>query len=718
MNWAVLFGAMLLQGEAQNLAPPVIDVNRAIDRGIENLRRHQGTDGRWSFNEYALGATALVGLSFLENGVSPADPAIQSAYRFVKSQAATNNRTYEIGLAIVFLGRFGAREDWPLILRLANRLLLGQQRDGGWVYFCPLDESAEQRREVPRDLPRGDGDSDNSNTQFAVLGLWAASRYGAAIDAALELVNQRFRTSQTGAGGWGYRRRDGEAEPGSMTAAGLYCLAVVAADAARRGGKSGQTTTPAPAVADALAQDAAFQKGLERVSHYASRAGDRSVPYFLWSIERLGVTLRVRKFGVTDWYAVAARSLLASQRPDGSWTHNFGAVPDTALALLVLRKANLGRDMYHLLTGDPTKPFVLIARDVERAFETLDAAVAASQAGNVIEIRGYGPYPVAGVAIRHPLSIRSGDGFDATLAFPAAPTDVGNPDMGSRMLVVRGGRLIVEGVRMQVDPSPQQPGPISAVVVESGEFRAVNCTFSQSNGPPASAITLQKDSVVALRNCALIGFASAIHSLDAGKQSLDLTNCLVHGVIGLQAAGKSAGSCDVRWLRNSFDVVEVVHLAEMPGRISFIAEHNVLRARAFSAQTMVPNAAAARTWQGLTNVFDLQTWLAATDRPAVGDLVSWRQRWKSAEIESETAAAGFAVGHAHEEYRHDANPTDWRRAESAEARDSTAMPTFGCDTFLTGAGQAYPRFKGSIAYDAWRGCLPTSGHRAVSGTAP
>src|SRR5207302_4089676 len=50
----------------------------------------------------------------------------------------------------------------------------------------------------------GGGGGDNSNTQFAILGLWAARRHGVPVEKALARADSRFRTSQNGDGGWGY----------------------------------------------------------------------------------------------------------------------------------------------------------------------------------------------------------------------------------------------------------------------------------------------------------------------------------------------------------------------------------------------------------------------------------------------------------------------------------------------------------------------------------
>ncbi len=71
--------------------------------------------------------------------------------------------------------------------------------------------------------------SDNSNTQFAILGLWAASRHGLPLERSLALVAQRFRKSEARKGGWSYHfavPTPNAAVTPSMTGAGLLALAV------------------------------------------------------------------------------------------------------------------------------------------------------------------------------------------------------------------------------------------------------------------------------------------------------------------------------------------------------------------------------------------------------------------------------------------------------------------------------------------------------------
>jgi hypothetical protein len=198
-------------------------------------------------------------------------------------------------------------------------------------------------------LSSAGGRSDNSNTQFAVLGLWAAGRHGLPLGRPLALVVQRFRTSQTAAGGWGYLYQDGgwSATP-SMTCVGLLGLAV------------GHGLVAPTAVAKDRPKDAAVEKGLQALSQHIgkplgavpkpTRKGTSPINlYFLWSLERVGVLYNLRTIGGKDWYAWGAELLVERQQDDGSWSdggyHGSTPVLDTCLALLFLKRANLATDL-------------------------------------------------------------------------------------------------------------------------------------------------------------------------------------------------------------------------------------------------------------------------------------------------------------------------------------------------------------------------------------
>jgi hypothetical protein len=356
--------------ERQGWLPPAEQarVDGAIDRGVRYLQETQARGGTWVPGApHHVGLAALPGLTLLECGVPADDGRVRKAARHVRAAVPQLRQTYDLALAVLFLDRLGRPQDRPILQTLALRLVAGQTPAGGWTYQCPalaaddelaLLEALRQTRprnpeasralaQLPpalRDLPAlqppavaqrlPDRDhSDNSNTQFAVLGLWAAARHDLPLERALALVAQRFRVSQGPAGGWDYRYAvRGKTLTPSMTAAGLLGLAV---------GHGLAVPADGPAV------DPAVEKGFRALGRFV---GDRPADLcFLWSLERVGVLYNRRTIGGEDWYRWGAAMLLDAQADDGSWAVGGypGARPvtDTCFALLFLKRANLATDL-------------------------------------------------------------------------------------------------------------------------------------------------------------------------------------------------------------------------------------------------------------------------------------------------------------------------------------------------------------------------------------
>jgi hypothetical protein len=211
-------------------------------------------------------------------------------------------------------------------------------------------------------FPQNDG-SDNSNTQFATLALWAAGRYELPTERALALLDKRFRTSQAPDGHWGYNYSPGGG-PGTpaMTGVGLLGLAVghgltasadkedrrpsVADPAIEKGIKAlaaniGAPDAPPPPKAPKLPL-------LPRVRPPAPAHSNINM-YFMWTVERVAVLYNVETLDGKNWYGWGSELLVGSQTGDGFWNtgnyHGATHIIDTSLALLFLKRANLARDL-------------------------------------------------------------------------------------------------------------------------------------------------------------------------------------------------------------------------------------------------------------------------------------------------------------------------------------------------------------------------------------
>ncbi len=203
-----------------------------------------------------------------------------------------------------------------------------------------------------KDMPRSD-QTDNSNTQFAILGVLAATRHGVPTDRAMGLIVQRFRTSQNSDGTFGYHYNRGGGVGGghtpSMTGAGLLGLAVT------HGLTAGMKME---GMAAKGVQDKHIQKALTALSQFIERPLGKPVGlkgrspvnlYFLWTVERVGMLYGLAKINDKDWYHWGAELLLDAQQKNGSWM--VGMYPgsmsttDTCFALLFLKRANLAKDL-------------------------------------------------------------------------------------------------------------------------------------------------------------------------------------------------------------------------------------------------------------------------------------------------------------------------------------------------------------------------------------
>ena len=188
-------------------------------------------------------------------------------------------------------------------------------------------------------MSRGDN-TDNSNTQFATLGLWAAGRHGVPMERALARLGQRFQVSQTPHGGWDYHflyRPQGGPEGPAMTGAGLLGLAV----------GHGVTADLKGADVQAAGEDPQVERGMKALAGYISNQPNGL--YFMWSVERVGMLYGRKTIGDKEWYPWGVDFLLPGQQGDGSWRSGgyWGATPitDTCFALLFLKQANLARDL-------------------------------------------------------------------------------------------------------------------------------------------------------------------------------------------------------------------------------------------------------------------------------------------------------------------------------------------------------------------------------------
>jgi hypothetical protein len=225
----------------------------------------------------------------------------------------------------------------------------------------------QEPKTIPNDKsdPEGEpnglfkGTTDNSNTQFAIVALAVSRRWEVPIERSMALVLRRFETSQDAGGGWNYPYKPGGVgEKNTMNCAGLIGLAVAHAVAAQDAEDLKKRMS-----------DEKVTKGLEALGrHVGEPTGQwqnhpQADRYFLWSLERVGMLYDLPTIGEKDWYRWGAERLVANIQTGGFWPKSdypgSDVLPDTCMALLFLKKANLVKDLAvnaPAKKNDPPKP--------------------------------------------------------------------------------------------------------------------------------------------------------------------------------------------------------------------------------------------------------------------------------------------------------------------------------------------------------------------------
>jgi hypothetical protein len=204
--------------------------------------------------------------------------------------------------------------------------------------------------------------TDNSNTQFAVLALWAARRHDVPLSRTLLLIARRFDSCQNINGSWDYHYQFGGSnkEGPAVTAVGLIGLAV-----------GHGLLSDIPGV-EAGRKDPRIVGGFVALNRYVGvptgkmNGAKQTNLYFLWSVERVAMLYNLQKIGDKDWYRWGAEMLVANQGAAGNWDNGqyWSAHPtiDTCFALLFLKRANLAKDLTSRLSIDPTQ----LSSDIEK----------------------------------------------------------------------------------------------------------------------------------------------------------------------------------------------------------------------------------------------------------------------------------------------------------------------------------------------------------------
>ena len=354
---AALFAVFLsATTPANGLEPSSREVATAVDRAIGFLSSDAATDAR-------VGAVALGGLALIKHGASQSNPKVVAAARTIQTALAKADKpanlgldVYSTGLATIFFIELDPQVYRPQIDFLLAYLRAIQKPHGGWGY-------------------PGSQTGDTSMTQYGVLSCWKATQAGIPVPPIMvEGMATWLLRTQDPSGGFGYQgivSNTFDPVPQSsvrhsLSAAGLgsvyICADLCGISKREKEDKAKGSLPPAmkrvgvspvkPRTSVPInIHPGLFQASFARGNNWMDKnfmvepaQGDGSwIHYYFYALERYH-SFRELAEGRTGtqarWYDEVARYLIDTQKANGSWQSQAGAVCDTAFGALFLLRSS------------------------------------------------------------------------------------------------------------------------------------------------------------------------------------------------------------------------------------------------------------------------------------------------------------------------------------------------------------------------------------------
>ena len=360
--FAVIFILLLsLSADDNKKAPPVADkvqIEAAIKRGLdfllESIKKNMQLFPSVSPpNQEKITAEEFILYTLIKGGADTDSDIFKALLEKVLSKKL--ERTYQVSVLVMALSELDSQKYLAQISECGQFLIDNQCKNGQWDYGLPVDplnakitpSSSDKDKDGGtksiktiqlRKRKEGRNNGDNSNTQYACLGLRSCMQAGVIIPShVFTLAQQWLEKDQEKDGGWGYGsphgvQPDAAGPYGSMTVGALGSLIIC----------KFYQTKKVPST------DPKVRFGLDWViKNFTVTENPKFSPtppnsskmwdyYYLYALERLGAFLETEEFGKNYWYPEGAKYLLGEQRPNGSWRETFD---NTCFAILFLRRA-------------------------------------------------------------------------------------------------------------------------------------------------------------------------------------------------------------------------------------------------------------------------------------------------------------------------------------------------------------------------------------------
>lgn len=345
------------------------EVKKAVDRGARWLReetRKALLGALWSGRPRTgkplaqeCAGLALQIHALIHAGLPGDDPVIQDGVLWL--ERAPLRTTYDVASMAMALADHGARAHAERLAEIGQWLVDTQCENGQWTYSGPgvgskkdpvmtdAPAAAETggtaaQAEVPRLRRRGAArqiQGDNSNTQYAVLGLRAALEVCEVPDETFERTLRFFTSARGVDGSWGYQSED--PGYGSMTAAGISSVQICLHALDRTDGLEPESLGKHKLLGAPV-------RWFVRHWSVKNNPGKGTFQYYyLYGLERAAMLSGLDRFGKHDWYREGCAWLLDRQQATGIWSEGLTPAQDTAFAILFLMRATKG------LVGKPAR---------------------------------------------------------------------------------------------------------------------------------------------------------------------------------------------------------------------------------------------------------------------------------------------------------------------------------------------------------------------------
>ena len=284
-----------------------------LDHHGEQTSHHTGMDALMTY------ALLQAGQAINDQRLAPRGQLISgildSLKRLPITSELSDRTTYARALRATALAVYDRQTDREFLRRDAQ-WLIRSQRHGAYSYSTPYETSS--------------GTSwDNSNSQYGLLGVWAAAEAGIEVpNAYWAAVEKHWNDCQVSNGGWEYVASRNSPGSLSMTCAGVASLFVC---------HDWMETYRMGTAVEREPFTPELRRGLEwldtgsRVSNFIN---SMYWGYTLYGIERVGLASGFKYLGGRNWYPDLCKQVLEHQNDDGS----FGDNVNTAYAVIFLSR--------------------------------------------------------------------------------------------------------------------------------------------------------------------------------------------------------------------------------------------------------------------------------------------------------------------------------------------------------------------------------------------